>query len=65
MSETHGTVTPGYGRCAGCAEIKQVTPDGVVQVHNGYRADGTTVAVLRCPGSGEPPVDLGIDELGA
>ncbi len=65
MSETHGTVTPGYGRCAGCAEIKQVTPDGVVQVHNSYRADGTSVVVLRGPGSDAPPVDLTIDELGA
>ncbi len=65
MSETRHTVTPGYGRCEGCAEIKQVTPDGLVQVHNGYRADGTALVVVRCPGSGALPVDVAIDELGA
>ena len=63
MTETHSTTTPGYGRCAGCDEIKQVTPDGVVQAHNGYRVDGSTVITLRCPGSGARPADLEPDRF--
>lgn len=65
MTETHSTTTSGYGRCAGCDEIKQVTPEGVMQAHNSYRVDGTTVVTLRCPGSGAPPVDLAPDKIGA
>ncbi len=51
------TVTPGYGRCPDCREIKQVTTDGAVQAHNAYHADGTNTVVLRCPGSDTRPFD--------
>jgi hypothetical protein len=46
-----------YGRCSGCHELKHVIAGGVVD-HNGYDTDGTSVAVVRCPGSGRPPVDV-------
>jgi hypothetical protein len=46
-----------YGRCSGCNEIKLLTADGTVAGHNRYDTAGTSVAVLRCPGSGSPPVD--------
>jgi hypothetical protein len=50
--------TPGvdYGRCSDCKELKHVTADGTVADHNGYDIDGTSVVVIRCPGSGRPPV---------
>jgi hypothetical protein len=44
-----------YARCSGCAEIKDLTPDGLLRDHNRYRADGTSVEVERCPGSGRRP----------
>ena len=46
-----------YGRCSGCNELKHVIAGGIVAEHNGYDTDGTSVAVVRCPGSGRPPVD--------
>jgi hypothetical protein len=46
-----------YGRCSGCSELKHVTADATVADHNGYDTEGTSVAVVRCPGSGRPPVD--------
>lgn len=61
MTDTHPTTSdtaaPAYGRCPECQEIKQVTPHGAVQAHNAYRADGTALVVLRCPGSDARPVD--------
>jgi hypothetical protein len=48
-----------YGRCSGCNELKHVIAGGTAAEHNGYDADGTSVAVVRCPGSGRPPVDAG------
>ena len=45
-----------YGRCSVCHELKHVITGGIVD-HNGYDTDGTSVAVVRCPGSGRPPVD--------
>jgi hypothetical protein len=45
---------PGYSRCAYCGEIKQVTDDGLLQAHNRYQADGTSVETGRCPGSDRP-----------
>jgi hypothetical protein len=65
MSEVRRTVTPGYGRCGGCDQIKHVAPDGIVQVHNSYSADGTALVIVLCPGSGAPPVDLASGELDA
>jgi hypothetical protein len=47
-----------YGRCSGCEEIKHVRADGTVADHNGYDTQGTSVAVIRCPGSGRPPLDV-------
>jgi hypothetical protein len=46
-----------YGRCSGCNELKHVIAGGTVAEHNGYITDGTSVAVVRCPGSGRPPAD--------
>jgi len=46
-----------YGRCSGCNELKHVKAGGTMAEHNGYDTDGTSVAVVRCPGSGRPPVD--------
>ena len=46
-----------YGRCSGCNELKHMTADATVADHNGYDTEGTSVAVVRCPGSGRPPVD--------
>jgi len=46
-----------YGRCADCKEIKQLNVDGLLQEHNRYQANGTSVAVARCPGSGRRPQD--------
>ncbi len=65
MSDVGRTVTPGYGRCGGCDQIKHVAPDGVVQVHNSYSANGTALVTVRCSGSGAPPVDLASRELDA
>ena len=45
-----------YGRCSGCHEIKHVRADGNVAAHNGYDTEGTSVAVIRCPGSNRAPV---------
>ena len=47
----------GYGRCTACGEIKQVGDGGLVQAHNRYDADGTSVAAVRCPGSDREPSD--------
>jgi hypothetical protein len=44
-----------YGRCSDCAEIKHLTAEGVMLAHNHYRAEGTSLAVTRCPGSGRRP----------
>jgi hypothetical protein len=52
------TLDVDYGRCSGCHELKHVA-GGIVAEHNGYDTDGTSVAVVRCPGSGRPPVDAG------
>jgi hypothetical protein len=49
----------GYGRCSGCNQVKHVMADGTVALHNGYDTEGMSVAVVRCPGSGRPPVDAG------
>ena len=46
-----------YGRCSGCHELKHVMAGATVAEHNGYDADGTSVAVVRCTGSGRPPLD--------
>ena len=43
---------PHYGTCRGCRRLKHVTADGLVRDHNSYRATGTVVSPLRCPGSG-------------
>ena len=51
------TLDVGYGRCSGCNELKHVIAGGTVAEHNGYDAAGTSVAVVRCPGSGHPPMD--------
>jgi hypothetical protein len=51
------TLDVAYGRCSGCHELKHVA-GGTVTNHNGYDTDGTSVAVVRCPGSGRPPVDV-------
>jgi hypothetical protein len=65
----HPNLPARYGRCRDCDEIKQVTPDGVVdgvvQVHNRYRTSGTAVVASPCAGSGSPPVDSTQDELSA
>jgi hypothetical protein len=50
------TLDVDYGRCSGCHELKHVA-GGIVAEHNGYDTDGTSVTVVRCPGSGRPPVD--------
>jgi hypothetical protein len=50
-----------YGRCSGCDEIKHVTADGTVHEHNDYEGDGTSLVVVRCPGSGRPPRDTDED----
>ena len=47
----------GYGRCSACNEIKYVMADGTVAAHNQYHSEGTSVAVVRCPGSGREPLD--------
>jgi hypothetical protein len=44
-----------YARCAGCAEIKDLTADGLLRDHNRYSADGTSIKVARCSGSGRRP----------
>jgi hypothetical protein len=46
-----------YGRCSGCKELKHVMAGGTVAEHNGYVTHRTSIAVVRCPGSGRPPVD--------
>ena len=49
-----------YARCAGCGEIKDLGPDGLLRAHNRYLvngANGTSVEVARCPGSGRRPQD--------
>lgn len=46
-----------YGRCDGCGQLKHVAPDGVLYDHNRYRVHGTSVAVVRCTGSGARPVE--------
>jgi hypothetical protein len=49
-----------YARCAGCGEIKDLGPDGLLRDHNRYRvngANGTSVEVALCPGSGRHPQD--------
>ena len=51
------TLDVGYGRCSGCHELKHVMAGATVAQHNGYDADGTLVTVVRCPGSGRPPLD--------
>jgi hypothetical protein len=51
------TSTVGYGRCSGCKELKHVMVDGAVAEHNDYDTEGTSVSVVRCAGSGRPPVD--------
>ena len=45
-----------YGRCSACQEIKYVRADGTVADHNGYDVHGSSVAVIRCPGSKQAPV---------
>ena len=57
MVSVMDTSDVGYGRCGGCNELKHVTAGGTVAEHNGYDTDGTSVAVVRCPGSGRPPLD--------
>jgi hypothetical protein len=47
----------GYGWCSGCDELKHVMDDGTVAAHNQYRSEGTSVAVVRCTGSGREPLD--------
>ena len=47
----------GYGRCSDCNEIKHVMADGTVAAHNQYHSEGTSVAVVRCAGSGREPLD--------
>jgi hypothetical protein len=49
--------TSRYARCADCDEIKGLAADGMLHDHNRFRADGTSVAVARCPGSGRRPRD--------
>ena len=34
-----------------------MTADATVADHNGYHTEGTSVTVVRCPGSGLPPLD--------
>ena len=63
MTDLQIDSSAGYGRCGDCNELKHVTPDGVVHVHNRYRTSGTTLVALRCPGSGSRPVDAKQDEL--
>ena len=46
-----------YGRCSGCNELKHVIAGRTVAEHNGYDTEGASVAVVRCPGSGRPPMD--------
>ncbi len=41
-----------YGTCAGCQQLKHVTADGLVRVHNRFEATGTVVWPSRCRGSG-------------
>ena len=53
MDSSHGA----YDRCAGCGEIKRITDDGLLQAHNRYRAEGTSVTVSRCPGAERQSVD--------
>jgi hypothetical protein len=60
-----GTPDGGYRRCSGCNEIKRVAADGIVDEHNRYDGAGTSVAILRCPGSGRPPLDADREEIGA
>jgi hypothetical protein len=47
-----------YGRCSGCKEIKHLRADGTIADHNGCDTEGTSVAVIRCPGSGRPHLDV-------
>lgn len=51
------TLYVGYGRCSDCKELKHVMADGTVAKHNAYNAEGMSVAVVRCPGSGRPALD--------
>jgi hypothetical protein len=58
---THDAATPShadgpahlaYGTCAGCQQLKHVTADGLVRIHNRFEATGTVVSPSRCSGSG-------------
>jgi hypothetical protein len=51
------TITEGYGTCPECGNLKHVTPEATVRLHNRYQARGAVVAALRCAGSGEPSVE--------
>jgi hypothetical protein len=41
-----------YGTCSGCQQLKHVTAEGLVRVHNRFEATGTVVSPYRCSGSG-------------
>lgn len=43
---------PAYGTCGGCQQLKHVTAEGLVRVHNRFEATGTVVYPSRCSGSG-------------
>jgi hypothetical protein len=59
------TDNAGYGRCSSCDEIKRIAADGTVHEHNRYDGQGTSVAVIRCPGSGRPPLNPDYQEVEA
>lgn len=50
---------PHYGTCAGCGQLKHVTPDGLLRSHNRFAGTGTVVCASRCPGSGLPYREAG------
>lgn len=54
-----------YGRCPGCRKIKHLVADGAVAAHNRYDHRGTSVTVVRCPGSGRPVFTDGVEQADA
>jgi hypothetical protein len=56
-----------YGTCGECGQLKHVTADGLLYGHNAYVVDGTSVATVRCAGSGTScaGVDTATDGLPA
>ncbi|MFR9801176.1 hypothetical protein ACL02T_02605 [Pseudonocardia sp. RS010] len=50
-------VTDGYGTCPVCAQLKHVTPESTLRLHNRFSARGTVVFAQRCAGSGAPSLE--------